>query len=75
MGKSSFFQVGFSKIGLIPDGGTNWLLTRAVGYQKGFRMAAEAERVGSDECLKIGLCTNLSLSTHLNQLFLLQLPS
>ena len=31
MGKSSFFQVGFSKIGLIPDGGTNWLLTRAVG--------------------------------------------
>ena len=27
MNKSSFFQVGFSKIALIPDGGTNWLLT------------------------------------------------
>ena len=44
MGKSSFFQVGFSKIGLIPDGGTNWLLTRAVGYQKAFRMAARSTK-------------------------------
>ena len=27
MAKSSFFQIGFSKIALIPDGGSNWLLT------------------------------------------------
>jgi len=60
MGKSSFFQVGFSKIGLIPDGGTNWLLTRAVGYQKAFRMAAEAQRVNADECVEIGLCSEIA---------------
>ena len=59
MNKSSFFQVGFSKIALIPDGGTNWLLTRAVGYQKAFRMAAEAKRVGADECLDIGICSEV----------------
>ena len=59
MNKSSFFQVGFSKIALIPDGGTNWLLTRAVGYQKAFRMAAEAKRVGADECLAVGICSEV----------------
>ena len=45
MGQSSFFQIGFSKIGLIPDGGSTWLLPRIVGYQRAFRMASEAQRV------------------------------
>lgn len=59
MSKSSFFQVGFSKIALIPDGGTNWLLPRVVGYQKAYRMAAEARRVLADECLELGICSEV----------------
>ena len=59
MSKSSFFQVGFSKIALIPDGGTNWLLPRVVGYQKAYRMAAEARRVLADECLELGICSEI----------------
>ena len=49
MAKSSFFQIGFLKIALIPDG-SNWLLTKVVGYQQAFRMAAEAKRVSAEEC-------------------------
>ena len=59
MNQSSFFQVGFSKIALIPDGGTNWLLTRAVGYQQAFRMAAEAKSVSAEECLSVGICSEV----------------
>jgi len=60
MAKSSFFQIGFSKIALIPDGGSNWLLTKVVGYQQAFRMAAEAKRVSAEECLSLGMCSEIS---------------
>ena len=59
MAKSSFFQIGFSKIALIPDGGSNWLLTKVVGYQQAFRMAAEAKRVSAEECKSLGMCAEL----------------
>jgi 2-(1,2-epoxy-1,2-dihydrophenyl)acetyl-CoA isomerase len=61
MGNSSFYQIGFSKIGLIPDGGSTWLLPRIVGYQKAFRMASEAQRVSADECKELGLCSEISV--------------
>ena len=54
MGQSSFFQIGFSKIGLIPDGGSTWLLPRIVGYQRAFRMASEAQRVTAEELQPAG---------------------
>ena len=59
MSKSAFMQVGFSRIGLIPDGGTNWLLPRVVGYQNAFRIAAEAKRVMSNESKSLGLCSEV----------------
>ena len=60
MGQSSFFQIGFSKIGLIPDGGSTWLLPRIVGYQRAFRMASEAQRVTAEECQNLGMCAEVS---------------
>ena len=60
MGRSSFFQIGFSKIGLIPDGGSTWLLPRIVGYTRAFRMASEAQRVMSEECKELGMCAEIS---------------
>jgi len=60
MGQSSFFQIGFSKIGLIPDGGSTWLLPRIVGYQRAFRMASEAQRVTAEECKNLGMCAEVS---------------
>jgi 2-(1,2-epoxy-1,2-dihydrophenyl)acetyl-CoA isomerase len=60
MARSSFFQIGFSKIGLIPDGGSTWLLPRIVGYQKALRMATEAQRVIAEECKELGLCSEIS---------------
>ena len=60
MGQSSFFQIGFSKIGLIPDGGSTWLLPRIVGYQRAFRMASEAQRVSAEECKNLGMCAEVS---------------
>ena len=32
MGENSFLLCPFSSIGLVPDGGSTWLLTRAMGY-------------------------------------------
>ena len=60
MGRSSFFQIGFSKIGLIPDGGSTWLLPRIVGYTRAFRMASEAQRVLAEECKQLGMCAEIS---------------
>ena len=37
MNQSSFFQVGFSKIALIPDGGTNWPICASIWYQSNLR--------------------------------------
>ena len=59
MAKSSYCQIGCSKIAFIPDGGSNWLLTKVVGYQQAFRMAAEAKRVSAEECQSLGMCSEV----------------
>lgn len=45
----------FVNIGLGPDNGSSWLLTRQVGYAKAFEIIAEGERVPAAECLRLGL--------------------
>lgn len=49
----------FVNIGLGPDGGASWLLTRQVGYSKAFEIAAEGRKVGADECLSLGLTNKI----------------
>lgn len=55
MAQSAFLLLPFSNIGLIPDGGANWMLPRDIGYRRAFQIAIENERMPSARCLELGL--------------------
>lgn len=45
----------FLRIGLIPEVGTSWLLTRRLGYQRTFQLFAEGRILSGAEALELGL--------------------
>ncbi len=47
--------LGFSKIGLIPDGGASLLLPTLVGLGRALELAWTSDRLGADEALRLGL--------------------
>jgi 2-(1,2-epoxy-1,2-dihydrophenyl)acetyl-CoA isomerase len=53
--RSAFFQQGFSKIGLVPDGGSTWLLPRLVGLARARELALLAEKLPAELALEWGL--------------------
>src|SRR5262249_35150489 len=53
--RSSFFQLTFSRIGLIPDGGAPWLLPRIVGMARTKELVLLAERLPAEKALEWGL--------------------
>jgi len=55
MAESAFILSPFANIGLIPDGGLNWILPLAIGYRRAFQMAVECERIAARQCLQMGL--------------------
>lgn len=59
MGERAFFYEAFSNIGLIPDGGASWWLTRSMGYHKAYQLVVEAGRLSSEQCLVLGLANKV----------------
>lgn len=55
MAESSFLELSFVKVGLMPDGGTTMLVPAAVGKSRAFRMAMLGERVPAAQALEWGL--------------------
>lgn len=55
MGESAFLLCPFSTIGLVPDGGSTWLLSHGMGYRQAYEMAIENERFSADKALQAGL--------------------
>lgn len=49
------FMLAFSKIGLVPDSGTNWFLPRIVGQARAYEMAITADRIPADKALAWGI--------------------
>lgn len=47
--------MAFSKIGLVPDSGLNWLLPRMIGQARAYQLAITAERVTAEQGLSWGL--------------------
>src|SRR4051812_11483854 len=45
----------FGRIGLIPEVGTSWLLTRKLGYQQAFAFYTTGEHVGAQVAKELGL--------------------
>jgi 2-(1,2-epoxy-1,2-dihydrophenyl)acetyl-CoA isomerase len=53
--RSAFFQLTFSRIGLVPDGGVPWLLPRIVGMARAKELLIRAERLDAEKALEWGL--------------------
>ena len=54
-GRSAYFLQAFVNIGLVPDGGSTWLLTKAIGKARATRMMMLGERIGADQAEQWGL--------------------
>jgi enoyl-CoA hydratase/carnithine racemase len=59
MSEKSAILYAFINIGLGPDGGASWLLSRQVGYSKALEIAISGKKVFGEECLKLGLTNKL----------------
>jgi len=53
--ESAYFQLSFNRIGLVPDGGSTYLLPRLIGKARAMEMALLGERVSARQALEWGL--------------------
>jgi 2-(1,2-epoxy-1,2-dihydrophenyl)acetyl-CoA isomerase len=49
------FMLAFSKVGLVPDSGLNWMLPRIVGYARAYEMALTADKIPAAQALAWGM--------------------
>ena len=56
----AYFQLSFTKIGLVPDAGLIWLLPRLVGRARALELAVLARDLPASEALAWGLVTEVS---------------
>ena len=54
-GASAYFLQAFVNIGLVPDGGASWMLTRLVGKARATEMMMLGEKIGADKAVDWGL--------------------
>jgi 2-(1,2-epoxy-1,2-dihydrophenyl)acetyl-CoA isomerase len=53
--RSAYFLQAFRRIGLIPDGGSTFLLPRLIGWSRAVELSMLAERLSSEKALEWGL--------------------
>ncbi|WP_133365541.1 enoyl-CoA hydratase-related protein [Qipengyuania sediminis] len=54
-GESAYFLQAFVNIGLVPDGGSTWLLARAIGRPRATRMMMLGEKISARQAEEWGL--------------------
>ena len=57
--RSAYFQLAFSKVGLMPDGGASALLAAAIGRARAARMAMTAEKVSAETAFDWGMVSHV----------------
>jgi enoyl-CoA hydratase len=57
--QSAYFQLAFSRVGLVPDGGTAALLPAAIGRPRATRMAMLAEQISAADAYEWGMISHL----------------
>ncbi|GAC1642744.1 MAG: enoyl-CoA hydratase [Mycobacterium sp.] len=57
--RSAFFQLAFSNVGLMPDGGASVLLPAAIGRPRAARMALTAEKVSAAVAFEWGMISHV----------------
>lgn len=65
--QASFIQV-FSKVGLVPDSGSTWLLPRLIGYARAYQMAVTGDRVSAETALQWGLVNEVTPAEQLMEI-------
>ncbi len=58
-GRGAYFLQAFSRIGLIPDGGSPWLLTRAIGRVRAMELMLLGDRLSAEQAYAWGMVTRL----------------
>jgi 2-(1,2-epoxy-1,2-dihydrophenyl)acetyl-CoA isomerase len=58
--RSAFFQQGFAKLGLVPDGGSTWLLPRLIGLARARELALLNEKLPAETALGWGLINGVT---------------
>ena len=53
--KKAYFLQAFVNIGLVPDGGSTWMLARAIGRARATRMMMLGEKIGAEQAEEWGL--------------------
>lgn len=54
-GRSAYFLQAFVNIGLVPDGGSTWMLARLVGKARATQMMMLGEKIGAEQAESWGL--------------------
>lgn len=55
VGKSGYFLQAFVNIGLVPDGGSSWLLPRLIGVPRALQMMMLGEKISGDQAADWGM--------------------
>lgn len=55
----------FGRIGLVPEVGTNWALTRRLGYPRAFALFLRGDVLGAREALELGLVNQVTPAAEL----------
>jgi 2-(1,2-epoxy-1,2-dihydrophenyl)acetyl-CoA isomerase len=59
MSEDAFFTSAFTAIGLVPDSGTTWWLSRHLGVSRALELAFTNRRLGAEEARDLGLCLDV----------------
>lgn len=57
--ESAYFLQAFRRIGLVPDGGSTWLLARTIGRVRAMEMALFGDKVPADKALEWGMVNRI----------------
>lgn len=58
-GEGAFFLQAFARIGLVPDGGSSWLLARSIGRARAMEMMLLGERIPAQKAMEWGMVNRL----------------
>ncbi len=64
--ETAYFLEAFVNIGLVPDGGASWMLTRLVGRARAAEMTLLGERIPADKALAWGMIHKVVPDTELD---------
>lgn len=57
--QSAYFLQAFRRIGLVPDGGSTWLLARTIGRVRAMEMALFGDKVPAEQALEWGMVNRI----------------